>query len=141
MCTAKEICDNVPRSVLDSPISDIHISEISSHITKWRELAPNLGISNVDEEDIVESNPDNPKLQRREALCQWKESLGNMATYRRLICILCSQRRVRTAQRIKDLLTHKKSKRVLESDAVMSDFFEELSDIYSDEKQHPSFLQ
>ena len=49
----------------DSPVSDIHLSDIVSHITKWQELAPFLDLSEVEEKDIVDRYP---KLQRREAL-------------------------------------------------------------------------
>ena len=101
MSTAEEICEGVPRSLLDSPVSDIHLSDIASKITEWRELAPYLDLSEVEEKDIVDSYPDRPKLQRRQALRKWKESNGNKATYRRLICILCSQGRASTAQSLK----------------------------------------
>ena len=47
MSTAKEICEGVPRSLLDSPVSDIHLSDIASHIIEWRELAPYLELSGV----------------------------------------------------------------------------------------------
>ena len=97
MSNTKEICEGVPRSLLDSPVSDIHLSDIVSHITDWQELAPYLDLSEVEEKDIVDSYPNRPKLQRREALRKWKESNGNKATYRRLICILCSQGRASTA--------------------------------------------
>ena len=94
MSNTKGICEGIPRSLLDSPVSDIHLSDIASHITEWRELAPYLDLSEVVEKDIVDSYPNRPKLQRREALRKWKESNGNKATYRKLICILCSQERV-----------------------------------------------
>ena len=116
MSTAKEICDGVPRSLLDSLVSDIHLSDIASHITEWRELAPYLDLSEVEEKDIVDSYPNLPKLQRREALRKWKESNGNKATYRRLICILCSQDRAKTAQSLKQLLIQTTESTSIEQD-------------------------
>ena len=68
MSTAQEICEGVQRSLLDSPVSDIHLSDIASHITEWCELAPYLDLSEVEEKDIVDSYPNRPKPQRREAL-------------------------------------------------------------------------
>ena len=44
MSTAKEICEGVLRSLLDSSVGDIHLSDIASHITEWRELAPYLDL-------------------------------------------------------------------------------------------------
>ena len=80
MSTVREVCEGVPRSLLDSPVSDIHLCSIASHITEWRELAPYLDLSEVEENDIVDSYPDCPKLQRQEALRKWKEGNGNKAT-------------------------------------------------------------
>ena len=110
MSTVKEICDGVPKLLLDSPISDIHICDIASHITDWQELAPYLDLSEVEEKDIADCYPNRPNLQRREALRKWKEINGIRASYRRLICVLCSQGRANTAQTLKELLTHNKDK-------------------------------
>ena len=141
MATAKEICKGVSQPLLDSPVSDVHISDIASFsMTDWQELSPFFDISEAEEHDIVEKYPNDPKLQRREALRTWREHSGDKATYRRLICILCSQSRVRTAQFVADLLS-KKSKRALESDILIGEYSEELYDFYSDETQHPSVLQ
>ena len=63
MSTAKEICEGVSRSLLDSPVNDIHLSDIASHITEWQELAPYLDLSEVEEKDIVDTYHDRPKLQ------------------------------------------------------------------------------
>ena len=140
MSTAKEICEGVSRSLLDSPVNDIHLSDIASHITEWRQLAPYLDLSEVEEKDIVDTYPDRPKLQRRDALRMWKEKNGNKATYRRLICILCSQGRVDTAQTLKKLLVSITEKKDTEQAAVIDSFHEYLCDCYSD-LVHPSSLQ
>ena len=137
MSTAKEICQGVQRSLLDSPVSDIHLSDIASHITEWRELAPYLDLSEVEEKDIVDSYPERPKLQRREALRKWKERNSNKATYRRLICILCSQGRVSTAQIFKGILLDANDK---ENSQLWSNMAKYLQDCYS-ALPHPSHLQ
>ena len=115
MSTAKGICEGVQRSLLDSPVSDIHLSDIALKITEWRELAPYLDLSEVEEKDIVDIYPNDPKLQRREALRKWKENNGIKATYRRLICILCSQGRASTAQALKEILVSSTTKRPMTS--------------------------
>ena len=143
MSTTKEVCEGVPRSLLDSPVSDVHLSDIALHITEWRELAPYLDLSEVEEKDIVDSYPTRPKLQRREALRKWKEKNGNKATYRKLICILCSEGRASTAQALKKILvssTYTKRKGGAEQAAVINSFHEYLCDCYSDHI-HPSSLQ
>ena len=135
MATAKEICESVPRFRLDSPISDIHICDIASHITDWQELAPYLDLSEVEEKDIADCYPNRPNLQRREALRKWKEINGIRASYRRLICVLCSQSRANTAQTLKELLTHNKDK-----GDELDNFHEYLCDCYIN-LHHPSCLQ
>ena len=137
MSTAKEICEGVQRSLLDSSISDMHLSNIASHITEWRELAPFLDISEVEEKDIVDSYPNHPKLQRREALRKWKESNGKKATYRKLICVLCSQGRASTAQFLKELLVWQ-TESSIEQD--LDNFHKYIKDCYLNLK-HPSSLQ
>ena len=139
MSTAKEICDSLSRSILDSPVSDIHLSDISSRITEWRILAPYLDISDVDEEDIITRNHNHPELQRREALRKWREANGTKATYRKLICILCYQGRVRTAQFLRDLA--RKTSVAYSDSHVLSDVKKYLCDCYTTEMRHPSQLQ
>ena len=68
MSTTREICENIPRLLLDSPVSDLHLSDIASHITERQELAPYLDLSEVEEKDIVDIYRNRPKLQQREAL-------------------------------------------------------------------------
>ena len=141
MSTVKDICEGVLRSLLDSPISDIHLSDIASHITEWQHLAPYLDLSEIEEKDIVDSYPEQPKLQRREALRKWKESNGDKATYRKLICVLCLHGRVGTALKLKKILVSSSTKKNDTEQAVLIDSFHEyLCDCYSDHV-HPSSLQ
>ena len=116
------------------------MSDIASKITEWRELAPYLDLSEVEEKDIVDSYPDHPKLQRREALRKWKESNGSKATYRRLICILCSQGRASTAQSLKELLAQPANTSQDNVQAVIENFRRYLCDCYSN-LDHPSCQQ
>ena len=142
MSTAEEICEGVSRSLLDSPVNDIHLSDIASHITEWRELAPYLDLSEVEEKDIVDTYPDRPKLQRREALRKWKESNGNKATYHKLICILCSQGRASTAQSLKELLVQPRGTSQGDIQAqLVENFRQYLCDCYTNLSLHPSCLQ
>ena len=65
--TVQDICDGVPRSLLDSPVSDVHICDIASHVKDWQELAPYLDISEIEEKDIIDTYVERPKLQQHQA--------------------------------------------------------------------------
>ena len=135
--TAKEICEGVPQKVLDTVVSDVHISDIASQITDWRELAPYLDISEVVEKDIVDLYQKFPNLQRCEALRKWKELNGPHATYRKLITVFCLQGKIATAHKLKVLLGLSSSNGKAD---VMDIFQEYLYDCYS-ALPHPSSLQ
>ena len=143
MSTVKEICEGVPQSRLDSPISDIHIAQLASVMTEWEELAPFLNLTPAEEREIVEGLYQRRfYLQKREALRKWKEKHGSQATNRRLIVILCTQGKVDLAEMLKNLLlleTENQSK--AESFSSVIDIFRSyLHDCYSD-LPHPSSLQ
>lgn len=66
---------------------------------------------------------------------------GDKATYRRLICILCSQVRVETAQTLKRLLVSNiTTKKDAEQASIIDSFHEYLCDCYS-KHVHPASLQ
>lgn len=90
LITVREICEGIPRSLLDSPVSDIHICDIASRVKDWQELAPYLDISEIDEKDIVDTYHERPRLQRQEAFRKWKELNGPRAKYCKLITVLHS---------------------------------------------------
>ena len=138
--TVKDICDGVPRSLLDLPVSDIHICDIASQVKDWQELAPYLDISEIAEKDIVDKYPERPRLQRQEAFRKWKELNGPMATYRKLITILHSQGLVNTACKVKEILISWKSDNDKSAHYVLDVFKEYLLDCYS-ELPHPSKRQ
>ena len=76
MATAKEICEAVPQSLLDSPVDDLHLAELATVMTEWRGLAPFLGLTPAEEEVIIVKHRDDLQLQIREALHKWKEKMA-----------------------------------------------------------------
>ena len=138
MSTIEEICQGIQRSLLDSPVSDIHLAHIASHLTEWQEMAPFLDLTQVDENDIVERFPRRPKLQRREALQKWKEINGSRATYRKLMMVFFSQRKLNLADILRTLLLNRAD--VHNPDQLIDNFHRYLIDCYS-ELPHPSALQ
>ena len=68
----------------DQPCSDVHFFEISQLIHDWREIAPVLGLTQTDEENILGYAPNSVPVQRRMLLRTWRQRHGPAATYSRL---------------------------------------------------------
>ena len=101
MATAKDIMDNIPPSLLDTPVEDIDIEMLAKKMTEWQELAPYLDLTPAEEREIAEDYACRFRLQKREALIKWKEKHGRKATYRSLITVLCEQGRADLADTLK----------------------------------------
>ena len=137
--TAKEICDSVPKHLLDNLVSERHIHDIASHMKDWQELYPYLYISESEASDILLANEREPKLQRIAAIRKWREVYGPRATYRRLIVIFCKHRLAYTALKLKQLL-EESGDPDQPKDPILDSFQNYLRQCYS-EIQHPSFQQ
>ena len=48
--------DSVDSSVLDKCCSFAHIAKISEHIENWQELAPYFGVTEAEEQEILNSH-------------------------------------------------------------------------------------
>ena len=145
MATAKKVCESLPQMCLDSTVSNKHIAELAKSMTKWRELAPFLKLTEAEEEEIVEQHQGDLWLQKRKALQKWKEKNGGEATYRRLIVIFCAQGRADLAETLKSLLPTSNNKSlsastVLPSQNVIDEFHGHLCKWYTS-LRHPSTLQ
>ena len=99
MSSTARICDSLSKEIADSPVSDEHIAEVVSFFNEWQFIATR---SLVDQNDIQDKYPHQPKLQQREALHKWKQTFGSEATYRKLIKALCSQGQVKAAEDLRD---------------------------------------
>ena len=142
MATAKEICTGVPKSSLDSTVSDIHIAQLAKVMDEWQLLAPFFGLTRAEELEIVEQYRGRLQLQKREALRIWKLKNGSDATYRSLIEIFCTQERVDLAETLKGYLTSKNQieAKVSSKNGVIDVFHAYLCDCYS-HLPHPSTSQ
>ena len=69
---------------LNKPCSDEHITSISLFLTNWQTVAPHLGLTETDEEDVEEEGK---KMQdkRYKTLQRWKDKNLFKATYRVLV--------------------------------------------------------
>ena len=61
-----------------------HLAEITKEIQVWQELTPYLSITEPEEEEIRQDNP-NYHTQKLACLRKWKEKFGHKATYEKLI--------------------------------------------------------
>ena len=68
----------------DQPCSDAHFFEISQLIHDWREIAPVLGLTQTDEQNILGCAPNSVPSQRMTMLRTWRQRHGPAATYSRL---------------------------------------------------------
>ena len=141
--TAKEVIESIRSPRLDSPVDDIDIAQVAKVMTDWEEMAPFLGLTPAEENEIVERYRDRLRLQKREALRRWKQKNGNKATYRKLIITFCAQGQVTVAEAIKDILLKSDDSSDSASSLpsnVIPIFHDYLVDCYSS-LPHPSSLQ
>ena len=68
----------------DQPCLDSDLVEISQLIHDWKEIAPVLGLTRTDEENIIGYPPNSLPAQRMAMLWTWRERHGLAATYSRL---------------------------------------------------------
>ena len=60
---------------LNLPCLDSDLVEISQLIHDWREIAPVLGLTQTDEENIIGYSPNSVPVQRRTMLTTWRKNL------------------------------------------------------------------
>ena len=80
----KEVC--ISLHLLDQKCSDEHLKSISLFLD-WRSVAPHLGLSERDIEDVEVEKKTEPE-RRLKVLQKWKRKYGYMATFRKLVEVL-----------------------------------------------------
>ena len=138
MASAADILRGVPREKLDSPITDIHVQELSSELKSWEELVLYLRLTEAEEEEIRMDYQGRYGLQKREALRKWKQKLGKHATYGALIIALCCAQWNEMAEKVKQFLSKPDKSDV--SSHILETFRSYLVDCYA-ETPHPSRTQ
>ena len=94
----------VPSELLDSPLCLSHLDEIALHLNTWEDLAPYIGISNKEQREISECYSGSYRIQKKKALRTWKKNLGDKATLKSFIKILCGEALVEVAERLKEVI-------------------------------------
>ena len=90
---------------LNKPCSDEHIARISLFLANWQTVAPLLGLTETDEEDIEEGKKTQDK--RYKTLWKWKCKNLFKATYGALIDVFLKLGRADLAEKVCRLLVGK----------------------------------
>ena len=88
---------------LKKPCSDEHITSISFFLTNWQTVAPILGLTEIDEEDVEEEGKET-RNKRYKTLRKWKAKNLFKATYRVLVDMFLKLDRADLAEKVCRLL-------------------------------------
>lgn len=94
----------IPGYSLDTPVTNQDIAKIASdYQVNWGELAPHLGLTLQQEQEIRHSFRQY-RHQKRELLLKWRETKGIGATYRALITAAENVSNMQLADGLRNLL-------------------------------------
>ena len=98
--TFEELIVHVDISVdeLNKPCCDDHIASISLFLADWQTVAPLLGLTETDEEDVEEGKKTQDK--RYKTLRKWKSKNSFKATYRVLVDVFLNLVRADLAEKV-----------------------------------------
>ena len=102
-------CKMAAQDCWNQPCADAHLIELSQLIARWREIAPVLGLTETDEEDIKGHYPDSPPAQRIAMLRTWSKIKGSDATYARLATAFQQCNRNDLLEKISELIAAEES--------------------------------
>ena len=89
----------ISAEILNKPCSDEHITSISLFLTNWQTVAPHLGLTETDEEDVEEEGR-KTKDKRYKMLRRWKAKNLFKATYRVLVDIFLKLGKADLAEKV-----------------------------------------
>ena len=92
----------IPPALLDQKCSDEHLKSISRFLD-WRTVAPHLGLSETDIQDIDIDKRTEPE-KRLKALQKWKMKYGYVATFKNLVQVLLKVDHADNAEQVCRLL-------------------------------------
>ena len=88
---------------LNKSCSDEHITSISLFLTNWQTVAPLLGLTETDEEDVEEEGK-KTQDKRYKTLRRWKDKNLFKATYRVLVDVFLKLGKANLAEKVCKLL-------------------------------------
>ena len=98
---------------LNKPCSDEHIASISLFLTNWQTVAPHLGLTETDEEDVEEEGK-KTQDKRYKMLRRWRNKKSFKATYRVLVDVLLRLGEADLAEKVCKLLVDKGTYKLVE---------------------------
>ena len=99
----EELLKDVPLEKLDQPCRDDHLSEIALSVTSRKSIAPFLGFTKAEEENIEKDCGEN-ETQKIAMLRKWKKTFGRKATYRKLGKVFFKLERTDLVEKMCELL-------------------------------------
>ena len=87
----KDLLESIPKSRVEETPSDSFLRQLATHMSDWKKLAPHLGISEQEAEELAHQYPDVDE-QRYRVLHFWKQIDPESATYAVLFaCLLAHE--------------------------------------------------
>ncbi len=105
----EELLKDVPPQKLDQPCQDKHLCQVARHVTDWPFLAPFLGITRAEMEEVRGKWPFSVPGQKIEFLRKWQEKRGRKATYRSLCKALWKVSDVALIEKVCDVMKRSSS--------------------------------
>ena len=99
----EDILKDIPHEKLNQPCRDDHLSEIALSITDWQSIAPFLGLTEAEIEEI-EGDRAKTRPQKIAMLWKWSKRFGRKATYRKLVKVFWKLKRADLVEEVRELL-------------------------------------
>ena len=142
----EELLRGVAPECLDQACRDDHLSEIALSLTDWQSLAPFLGLSEVDEREIVCRYPHDLQMQNIAMLRKWKSEFGQRATYRKLVQVFFKRGKCDTVGKLCHILLQEEAESIQQQPAIQHSEMRTAIPSYADylrglyQTQIPTFL-
>ena len=99
----EDLLKDVSPEKLDQPCRDGHLCETALSVTRWKSIAPFLGLTKAEEENIEKDCGEN-ETQKIGMLRKWRERFGKKATYRKLAKVFGKLKRLDLVEELCELL-------------------------------------
>ena len=105
MPSLEELIKEVPPEKLNRSCREKHLREVARLTTKWREIAPFMGLKDSEEKAIESEYPKSILRQRIALFTRWHAKSPHSATYMKLIQILYKLDRIDLVEKLVEVLT------------------------------------
>ena len=99
-----KLINDIPAEEVDRTVGDEHIGELALSLTDWRVMAPFLGVSEIEEREIIRRWPNDRLRQNITMLRRWKEKFARKATFRKLLKVFWQLESVDLVQEVYEML-------------------------------------